>query len=27
MNTFDLEKYGIHGTKEIVYNASYEELF
>ena len=27
MNTFDLEKYGIHGTKEVVYNPSYEQLF
>ena len=27
MRSIDLEKYGIHGVKEIVYNPSYEFLF
>ena len=27
MNTYGLEKYGITGIKEVVYNPSYEQLF
>ncbi|MFA7110965.1 MAG: phosphoenolpyruvate carboxykinase, partial [Bacilli bacterium] len=27
MKTINLEKYGITGTKEVIYNPSYDELF